>query len=55
MTIRARRTDIWPWFVQMGWRRGGWYSYDGLDNGGVPSATRIVPELQRVEVGDVFA
>jgi hypothetical protein len=38
----------------MGCRRGGWYSYDGLDNGGVPSAERIVPELQRVEVGDVF-
>lgn len=36
----------------MGCRRGGWYGYDGLDNGGVPSATRIVPELQRV--GDVF-
>lgn len=38
----------------MGCRRAGWYSYDGLDNGGVPSADRIVPELQRVEVGDVF-
>jgi len=54
ITIRARPADIWPWLVQMGCRRGGWYSYDGLDNGGVPSAERIVPELQRVEVGDVF-
>ena len=47
-------TEIWPSLVQMGCRRAGWYSHDGLDNGGVPSADRIVPELQRVEVGDVF-
>jgi hypothetical protein len=38
----------------MGCRRAGWYSYDGLDNGGVPSAERIVPELQRVRVGGIF-
>jgi hypothetical protein len=38
----------------MGCRRAGWYSYDGLDNGGAASADRIVPELQRAEVGDIF-
>lgn len=38
----------------MGCRRAGWYSYDALDNGGVPSSQRIVPELQRVELGDIF-
>jgi hypothetical protein len=54
ITIRAHPADIWPWLVQMGCRRAGWYSYDGLDNGGVPSAERIVPELQRVHVGDIF-
>jgi hypothetical protein len=54
ITIRAHPTDIWPWLVQMGCRRAGWYSYDGLDNGGVPSAERIVPELQRVQAGDIF-
>jgi hypothetical protein len=54
ITIRARPSEIWPWLVQMGCRRAGWYSYDGLDNGGVPSAERIVPELQQVEVGDLF-
>ena len=54
ITIRGRPAEIWPWLVQMGCRRAGWYSYDGLDNGGVPSAERIVPELQRVEVGDIF-
>lgn len=54
ITIRAHPADIWPWLVQMGCRRAGWYSYDGLDNGGVPSAERIVPELQRVRVGDIL-
>jgi hypothetical protein len=38
----------------MGCRRAGWYSYDGLDNGSVPSAERIVPEFQQVEIGDLF-
>jgi hypothetical protein len=54
ITIWAHLADIWPWLVQMGCRRAGWYSYDGLDNGGVPSAERIVPELQRVQTGDIF-
>jgi hypothetical protein len=54
ITIRARPADIWPWLVQMGCRRAGWYSYDGLDNAGVPSAERIVAELQRVQIGDIF-
>jgi hypothetical protein len=54
ITIRARPAEIWPWITQMGCRRAGWYSYDGLDNGGSPSAERIVPELQRAEVGDIF-
>jgi hypothetical protein len=54
ITIRARPADIWPWLVQMGCRRAGWYSYDGLDNGGVRSTERIIPELQQVQVGDIF-
>lgn len=54
VTIRARPSDVWPWLVQMGCRRAGVYSYDRLDNGGVPSADRIIPELQHVEVGDIL-
>lgn len=54
MAIRARPTEIWPWLVQMGCRRAGWYSYDSLDNGGVPSADRIIPEFQHIEVGDIL-
>jgi hypothetical protein len=34
--------------------RAGWYSYDCLDNGRQPSATRIRPELQLLRIGMVF-
>jgi hypothetical protein len=54
VTIFKPATAVWPWLVQMGAGRGGWYSYDRLDNGGQPSATRIVPELQAIKVGMVF-
>lgn len=54
ITIRARPAAVWPWLVQLGCTRAGWYSYDGLDNGGRPSAGHIVPELQDAQVGDVF-
>ena len=55
ITIRRTRHEIWPWLVQMGaGTRAGWYSYDVLDNGGRPSARRIVPELQRIEAGMIF-
>ena len=55
MTIDAPPERVWPWLVQMGaYTRGGWYSYDWADNGGEPSADRIVPELQGLAVGDVM-
>jgi hypothetical protein len=52
--IDAPPRDVWPWLVQMGCQRGGWYSWDALDNGGQRSATQIVPELQNLMVGDVL-
>lgn len=42
---------VWPWLVQMGHNRAGFYSHDLIDNLGRPSATTIVPEHQEVEVG----
>lgn len=54
LTIHACPGHVWPWLAQMGAGRAGWYSYDRLDNGGEPSARRIVPELQHLEVGMVF-
>lgn len=50
----ATPAEIWPWLVQMGCDRGGWYSYDRLDNAGEPSKDEIVPELQTLAVGDVL-
>ena len=55
ITIHRPRHDVWPWIAQMGaGRRAGWYSYDFLDNGRRPSASRIVPELQHLERGMIF-
>ena len=55
VTIRRPPRDVWPWLVQMGaGSRGGWYSYDWLDNGRKPSASRIVPELQHPAIGTIF-
>jgi hypothetical protein len=55
ITIAAPPDAVWPWLVQMGgYTRGGWYSYDRIDNAGRPSADTIVPELQDLAVGDVL-
>jgi len=54
--VNAPPEDIWPWLVQIGYQRGGLYSYDWLDRlfGYLdrPSATRILPEFQHLAVGD---
>jgi hypothetical protein len=52
VTIDASPSQVWPWIVQIGYGRAGWYGLDWLDNGGVPSARRIIPELQGLAVGD---
>jgi proline iminopeptidase len=39
----------------MGCDRAGWYSWDRLDNGGVPSAERIRPEWQATAPGTRLA
>lgn len=55
VTIHAPVTQVWQWLVQIGQGRGGFYSYDlienlmGLD---IHSADRIVPELQYLRAGD---
>jgi hypothetical protein len=52
--IEAAPDRVWPWLVQMGRGRAGWYSWDRLDNGGIPSADRIIPALQTLAVGDIL-
>ena len=53
VTVHAPAERIWPWIVQMGYKRAGFYSWDRLDNDGIPSAERIIPEYQDLAVGDI--
>ncbi len=48
ITIKALPERVWPWLAQMGAGRGGWYSYDFIDNGGHPSAISILLQFQKV-------
>ena len=52
LTIQAPPEQVWPWIVQIGTGRAGFYSYDLFDNGARPSAGRILPQLQHTQVGD---
>jgi hypothetical protein len=51
VTIPAPPDRVWPWLVQMGWHRAGWYTPRWVDRllfpANWPSATRLLPELQR--------
>jgi hypothetical protein len=51
ITVNAPPDAVWPWLVQVGCLRAGWYSNDLLDNLGRPSASTIVPGLQNLEIG----
>lgn len=62
ITIERPPDEVWPWLVQIGHQRAGWYSYDWLHRlmriaGSVEderrSAEHIIPELQDLQVGDV--
>ena len=55
ITIRASPNEVWPWIAQLGQGRGGFYSYDFLENlvgCEIHSADRIVHEWQDIAVGD---
>jgi hypothetical protein len=52
VTIDAPTELVWPWIVQMGYRRAGFYTYPLLDNAGYDSADRILAEHQPPKVGD---
>jgi len=55
ITVRASADRVWPWIAQLGQGRGGFYSYDVLENlvgCDIHSADRIVSEWQCPEVGD---
>lgn len=52
ITIAATPADVWPWLVQIGYGKAGWYSYDWIDNDFKPSADHVLPEYQDLQVGD---
>src|SRR6478609_3052210 len=56
ITINAAGADVWPWLVQLGQGRGGFYSYDWLENRipgvDIHNADRIVSRWQQLDVGD---
>ncbi|MBN2005948.1 MAG: hypothetical protein JXA21_21500 [Anaerolineae bacterium] len=55
MVVSATPEQIWPWLVQWGQGRGGWYSYDWLENllgMEIHTADRILPEYQDTAIGD---
>jgi hypothetical protein len=56
LTINAPASAVWPWLVQIGQDRGGFYSYttieDGLLRAGIRNADRIHPEWQQLREGD---
>ncbi len=57
ITIAAPASGVWPWIAQIGQGRGGFYTYDWLENlvgCDIRSASRIVPEWQHPEAGDPF-
>lgn len=56
-TLAATPEEIWPWLVQMGWNRGGYYTYNPIENLfglDLHNADRIHPEWQDLKVGDTI-
>lgn len=65
VTVQASPGEVWPWLVQMGYGRGGWYTPEWVDlfaNRWVfgvrhrypASASRLLPEYQQVAVGELI-
>jgi hypothetical protein len=55
ITIKAALTDVWPWIVQLGQNKGGFYTYELLENitgCKIRNADVIIPEFQDMAVGD---
>jgi len=58
ITIQARPDQIWPWLVQIGYGRAGFYGYDLIENPGsslgIRSARKILPQFQNPRPGDLL-
>lgn len=54
IAIQVPPERVWPWLVQLGYHRAGFYSWDRLDNDGIPSARLILPQFQDLKEGDLL-
>ena len=56
-TLRGSAADVWPWFVQLGKRRAGWYLTGAVERA-IPRSRRALrrldPEFLGLRVGDVI-
>ncbi len=60
VSIHAPVEQVWPWLVQVGYGRAGWYNHDWINRllgaadyyEGHRSASRILPQFQDLKVGD---
>ena len=55
ITIQAPISKVWPWLVQLGQGRGGFYSYDWLENlfgCDIHNADRVIPQYRNLKAGD---
>src|SRR5215216_1827214 len=68
LTVDATPAEIWPWLVQMGYGRAGWYTPEAFDRWAnrwlwrqdnkypyQPSPWALLPDYQSIGVGDVIA
>jgi hypothetical protein len=51
ITINAPPALVWPWIVQIGSKKAGWYSIDWIDNAGAHSSEKIIPDFQEISIG----
>jgi hypothetical protein len=58
VTIQASPEKVWPWLVQMGQGRAGFYSYEFVENRmlglNIENVNRVLPEYQGLKVGDLI-
>lgn len=54
ITIEANPDEIYPWIIQIGYKRAGFYSYDWFDNSFKRSAEKILVQYQNFRIGDTI-
>lgn len=55
VSVAAPRSQVWPWLVQMGQGRGGFYTYEWIENilgAHIHNTDAILDPLQDLKVGD---